>query len=112
MNEEQVRSHREVVVRTLHLIPSDKWPNIEDLVQYRIKRYGESVAIPEWNGYRLSIGFEQETAQYAYNKFEPNFGDVLVASYPKTGKFYEIEYALRFSFGNTCFSFGNQFTQI
>ena len=40
------------------------------------------------NGYHLIPGFEADTAKHAYNDFTPKPGDVLVATYGKTGAFY------------------------
>jgi len=42
----------------------------------------------EWKGYHLIPGFDADTAKHAYNVFRPKPGDVLVATYGKTGPFY------------------------
>ncbi|CAK8692758.1 sulfotransferase 1B1-like [Clavelina lepadiformis] len=72
--------------------PTLSYLSVEDQQKYsaEFKRYlqkawRDDVTHKQWNGYYLLPAHEPAAAQFAYNKWNPNEGDVIVASYPKTG---------------------------
>jgi len=60
---------------------------VEEMVDWYLRENVSSAKGHEWKGYHLIPGFEADTAKYAYNVFTPKPGEVLVATYAKTGVF-------------------------
>lgn len=52
------------------------WMAIENL---------QKVHSTEWRGHHFAHVFPGETVQYAYENWQPNENDILIASFPKTG---------------------------
>jgi len=73
------------VMAGLEMIEPDKRPNPQELFQSIIDMFNSS-QITELDGYRFPPGVLKDASQYAYEKFEPKEGDVMVASYAKTGE--------------------------
>jgi len=86
LSEESRMAMEKSVMGGLEMIEPDKRPNPQELFQFVIDDFINSSQISEWDGYRFPPGFRTNTAQYAYDKFEPKEGDVMVASYGKTGE--------------------------
>ena len=69
-----------------YLTEEDQQKYSAEFKRYLQKAWREDVALNELKGYYLLTAFEPVTAQYAYNLWNPNADDVIVASYAKTGK--------------------------
>ncbi|CAK8692764.1 sulfotransferase 1B1-like [Clavelina lepadiformis] len=68
-----------------YLTEEDQQKYSAEFKRYLQKAWREDVALNELKGYYLLTAFEPVTAQYAYNLWNPNADDVIVASYAKTG---------------------------
>ncbi|XP_076818062.1 amine sulfotransferase-like isoform X2 [Clavelina lepadiformis] len=69
----------------VNLIPKEKRPDPEIYINYHKYAYLQNPTLKSWNGYQFNPGFEPDTAQFAYEKWEPRGNDVIVATYPKAG---------------------------
>ncbi|CAK8692762.1 unnamed protein product [Clavelina lepadiformis] len=68
-----------------YLSEEDQQKYSVEFKKYLQKAWKEDATQKEWKGYYFLPAFEPVTAQFAYNQWNPNKGDVIVASYPKTG---------------------------
>ncbi|CAK8692759.1 amine sulfotransferase-like [Clavelina lepadiformis] len=68
-----------------YLSEEDQQKYSAEFKKYLQKTWRDDVTHKEWKGYYLLPAFEPATAQFAYNQWNPNKGDVIVASYAKTG---------------------------
>ncbi|CAK8692756.1 unnamed protein product [Clavelina lepadiformis] len=68
-----------------YLSKEDQQKYSAEFKRYLQKAWREDATPKEWNGYYLLPAHEPATAQCAYNEWNPKEGDVIVASYPKTG---------------------------
>jgi len=59
--------------------------NEDEMSEWMIDKFVNANAATEWNGYHFVPGFDAETAKYAFENFNPKRGDVLVATFAKTG---------------------------
>lgn len=67
------------------LIPNDNWPDMD----YYVKEVLDSMINPKYKKYKdyiLPPGFEPEMIRIVNEEWEPREGDIVVASYPKTGE--------------------------
>ncbi|XP_076816857.1 amine sulfotransferase-like [Clavelina lepadiformis] len=69
----------------VNLIPEDIRPNAEVYMDYMKYAFLENPSLKTWKNYIFQPGFEPETAQFAYNQWEPRDNDVIVATFPKAG---------------------------
>lgn len=61
--------------------------DVDEMVNWVLREQTTKTEGTEWKGYHFLPGFDADTAKYAYNVFSPKPGDVLVATYAKTGRF-------------------------
>jgi len=59
--------------------------DVEEMVNWVMRENNTATKGTEWNGFHLLPGFDADTAKHVYNNFDPKSGDVLVATYVKTG---------------------------
>ena len=71
-----------------YLSKEDQQKYSAEFKRYLQKAWREDATPKEWNGYYFLPAHEPATAQCAYNEWNPNEGDVIVASYPKTGDMF------------------------
>ena len=62
----------------------------------------------EWQGRIMSPGFSANAAKYFYENWSPNKGDVLVSGYPKTGKLFNRNKVILYSFPPFIFIVGTK----
>jgi len=62
--------------------------DVEEMVDWFVRENTSATKGHVLNSYHLLPGFEADTAKHAYNDFTPKPGDVLVATYGKTGALY------------------------
>ena len=74
-----------------YLSKEDQQKYSAEFKKYLQKTWRDDVTHKEWKGYYLLPAFEPATAQFAYDQWNPNKGDVIVASYAKTGRNFAIE---------------------
>ena len=78
----------------LKFIPENERPDVTDLVKFGGQQF-LNPKVTECKGYRIPSPFSAETAKWQYDNWNPSDQDVLVASFPKTGKiFWEAKYRL------------------
>lgn len=73
-----------IVEKRFSLIPEDGRPDINDFLGKLLKQFSDS-EVKVCEGYHLAPWFDPEMAKYAYDRWEPRKGDILIAAYPKTG---------------------------
>ncbi|CAK8692757.1 unnamed protein product [Clavelina lepadiformis] len=74
-----------------YLSEEDQQKYSAEFKKYLQKAWRDDVTHKECNGYYFLPAHEPTTAQFAYNQWAPNEGDVIVASYPKTGSTWMAE---------------------
>ena len=73
----------------LPYLPENERYNVEEATLNYYKNVFKASTTENFNGYQLPPGFTAKSAAWQYGNWMPKKGDVLVASYPKTGWFLE-----------------------
>lgn len=66
-------------------IPADDRPDVTPLIEDLVKAL-QAPSVSDWKGHKFAPPFKAETVEWQYNNWQPSEKDVLVASFPKTGK--------------------------
>jgi len=78
-----------VIENVVKFLPESERPNVSEVVQVIKKRVEESLlANKDFKGCRIPVPFNCQSAEWMYNNWMPDRGDVLVATYPKAGRIY------------------------
>ena len=80
--------HKQYLADILPYVPTNKAYNVEEKAAEYCKNLFEASPTENFKGYRLPPGFTAKSAAWQYGNWMPEKGDVLVASYPKTGWFF------------------------
>lgn len=71
----------------LDFLPEENRPNFADFVK-KFKANVENNGVRQnFKGFQLIPSFTVENAEYQYENWNPNEGDVLISTYPKSGKY-------------------------
>ena len=70
-------------------LPENERYDVEEATLNYCKNIFEASTTENFKGYKLPLPFTAKSAAWQYENWMPKKGDVLVASYPKTGWFLE-----------------------
>ena len=71
----------------IEYLPEKERPNVEEAAAEYLKTTFEASLTENFKGCRLLPGFTEKSTAYQYENWKPNNGDVLIATFPKTGEF-------------------------
>ena len=75
-----------VIENVVQFLPESKRPNVSEIVE-ELKKISEVTVLAngEFKRCRIPPPFSNQQAEWMYNNWMPDEGDVLVATFPKTG---------------------------
>lgn len=71
----------------LECLPEEDRPDYDEYVEYSTKILEDSLTVKqEYKGHIIPPIFTAESVKWQYDNWNPTANDVLVSTYPKTGK--------------------------